>query len=282
MSFCTFAATIDPFLGRLDPMSLSDQALMEMVHEKVSKDSIQHFHDDEGNWTDVCTWYCVECDADGHVISYHSNDKFQGTLSLVFLPQTIEAFVLIPDLGMLNLCGKLDTDTLPLLLCHIAIIATGFDGTVAMASFPEKLETISISMNLFGGSCDLTNLPKNLSALDVSENHFNGEISLGNLPPALKSLNLGYNEFQGSLTFDALPLTLEMLNISENKFCGEIDLLRLPKSVRRLIASDNCFLGVARIPADTHCAIILRYNSISGVVDAEGIDHPRKSQFLLV
>ena len=70
--------TIDPSLGRLDPMLISDQALMEIVFDDITlqEEAGGNFNrNDNGDWIDVCDWPEVECDDLENVTKFDAEDR---------------------------------------------------------------------------------------------------------------------------------------------------------------------------------------------------------------
>ena len=150
-------SAIDPALGRLDPFSLSDQALMEMAVEKVDDRSKRFFRDRKGAYLDFSTWEQVECDAAGKVQKFVLTN-FDGEFGLAYLPTsmgtlmltgkkataTLEAHTLPKSLQCLfleslELKGSLDTIQLPPSLVNLHILKTGLTGRTDLTTLPCKI-----------------------------------------------------------------------------------------------------------------------------------------------
>ena len=83
---------IDEALGRVDPMTLSDQAMMEILVDGLSEDSKVGFCTEQGQLKDVCEWTGVECTPEGKVSKITFNYGHDGELALAFIPRSVQIF----------------------------------------------------------------------------------------------------------------------------------------------------------------------------------------------
>ena len=290
--------TIDPTLGRLDPITLSDQANMEILVNALTGDLQRTIRDRNGHFTDVCEWYFVDCNDDEEVVKVNFKSYESGTLNLAHIPRNVVEF----HARVETLTGTIDTEGLSHILQTFTVGHCDFHGTLEMKALPHALRYFDVSHNHFEGECDLTALPKNLqhlsaahnqmtgtirldklpenlSTLDLSENKFTGSIDLSQLPASLVRLSLSSNTLSGEISLESLPSNLSSLAIAENNFLGEFRMREKPASLRRLFASENAFVGTAVIPRDAK-RFYMGSNFLTSVVDEFGVQHSCQAEIL--
>ena len=245
---------IDPSLGRLDYASLSDQALMEMLIDKMSEDVKSQFQDTSGNFDDVCDWSCVAC----------AGDCVIG----VSLPGS-------------HLHGTLETSLLPLYLLRLDVSNNQLRGSLNFAAFSKFLQCIDIRKNLFDGICALSDLPDTIMWFQASENAFSGEISLNDLSVSMKVLELYDLNLSGSISITRLPLGMQILNLGKNSFSGDLNLKFLPPSIACISVMKNPKIEKAVfMRASGEMPFELHSDSITAVFDESGEKHPWEETIL--
>ena len=174
---------LDPSLGRADFNSCSDQTLMEILFEGLSKQSKRKYQDKDGMFIDVCKWPCVICDADERVIDIYEFDEMSGSLQLSYLPPHLEDF----SCSQKGITGSADLSHLPQGLLRIDLEFNDMTGTVDLAHLPQNMDMLSLNNNRFEGTIDLTRLPESMEVLDLKLNAFTG--SVGDKPPTSSRRN---------------------------------------------------------------------------------------------
>ena len=266
---CLQLCCIDPALGRLDYESLSDQALMEMLVDKLHPRQKTMLQDAHGNYKDACEWTEVRC--------------MDGLVDKIFLGYSCFTdkhfcFELVPPLTKslsvteMQLEGTLDTANLPLGLHYFSVSGNKLEGPIDFQKFPRELQEIRLSANAFTGSITIADFPDTLVDFHASGNHFSGELSLNDLPTGMKNFDVRNNDLMGSLHIDHLPPTLRLLDLAENSFSGDFRLLEIPPnldfiSTRKNLLSGKIVLGETSDPAAFH------FESITAIVDTNGEKH---------
>ena len=179
---------LDPALGRLDYASLSDQARMELMVERMPER--EKFQDENGAYKDVCDWRGVECDTEGNVqkIQIIILDRSEGSIDLSYVPPHVT------DLEV---------------SCGAAAIQT--HASVDAHMLPVNLERLNIGLGQLIGTVDMTKLPATLYSFTISENQCTGSFVLTSLPPGIEHIHARLNLFSGSLNFSSLPHNLVSL-----------------------------------------------------------------------
>ena len=224
-----FLRTDDPYLGRLDYDSLTDQMRMEILFDGMDEKHKGILQDEHQNYRDVCDWGIITCtDSRVQAVEMRQWNFHEIQFPFPFLPPHIENFTM----GQCKLYGTLETADLPLSLAKFSVPANSLFGTLHFKGFPVNLTDIDIGSNNFTGSCLLADLPRKLIVFKAYANKFSGELSLENLPPDMTDLNLYKNLLTGSVVFPKLPDSLTRLDMRYNAFEGDhrID-VPLPKTL---------------------------------------------------
>ena len=269
--------TADSHISRVDTEALTDQMRMELFIGGLVDSSKATFLDSTGDFLDVCEWEEVLCDPDGHVERVDFGQPLVGQLNFSFVPRSVTSLNLHyhPDL-----CGTLDTESLPHGLRILFLCDTGLEGTLNMRTLPPALRDMTAMTSSFHGSCDLTALRAQLTGCTLAHNSFSGEIDLTQLPETLRILNLGNNQFSGEICLRALPPALESLVLNSNGFCGDFVLLNVPKTLRKVRAEGNRFGRVATIERSFAGMIVIRESTVREIRDEHGETHPNKEEIL--
>ena len=277
MHFLHLFQSADSHIGRVDTEALTDQARMELFIGGLVDSSKATFLDSNGDFLDVCEWEEVLCDPDGHVDRVDFVQPLTGELNFRFVPHSVTSLNLHyhPDL-----CGTLETESLPQGLRILFICDTGIEGTLNMRTLPPALRDMTAMTSSFHGPCGLTALPTALTGCTLAHNRFSGEIDLTQLPATLRILNLGNNQFSGEICLRALPLALESLVLNNNGFCGDFVLLNVPKALRKVRAEDNSFGRVATIERSFTGMIVIRESAVREICDEHGETHPSEEDIL--
>ena len=259
--------TADPFLGKFDQLSLSDQALMELLVQCFDDKAQKRYRDQGGNFIDISEWAIVRCNDEGIVTyldlpgpeyesgGYYTDDDYYydseddyseyaslaGSLETKYIPRQLATL----EIQQCSLTGTFDVSALPATVEYLTIEdVERMHGTFDFGNLPECSKCVHIINSGFSGSVNLTYLPQSLSSLHISRTRFSGEVDLTKLPPKLEKLNLCENAFVGSVDLRALPETIIFLNIGANQLSGTLDVSMLPKSMRELCIYENDFSGV--------------------------------------
>ena len=257
----------DPFLGKFDQLSLSDQASMELLVQCFDEKTQKRYKNQDGHFIDISEWPIVRCNDEGIVTyldlpgpeyesgGYYTDDDYYydseddyseyaslaGSLETKYIPRQLATL----EIQQCSLTGTFDVSALPATVEYLTIEdVERMDGTIDFGNLPECSKRVFICNTGFSGSADLTCLPQPLTFLHITNNRFSGEVDLTKLPPNLKKLNLRENAFVGSVDLRALPETIIFLNIGANQLSGTLDISMLPKSMRELSIYENDFSGV--------------------------------------
>ena len=269
-----FLSAADEAIGRCDKASLPQQALFELVVEKMKM--CGRFSTDEGEFQNVCSWEMTDCNENGDVthVQWFYGGYFWpgGTIELQYLPDTVE----IVTLNHTDLEGSIP-DYLPSALKTITLSRNEFYGAVNLCDLPGNLENMYLKHNQLSGGLVLTNLPPTLQELDLSENQFSGEVDLTKLSPALKMLTLEDNALFGSVDVTVLPESMVSLNLGKNSFSGSVLLRSIPQRMQQMHMSGNSFQRVQtleKLPAHLFCHFV--QDEKVQVVDSLGNEVTRK------
>ena len=233
----TFLAS-DAALGRFDAASLSQQTRMEMVIADLTEDTQENFKDENGNFTDTCTWSHCECDDAGSMVKFCLG-YIEGQLNYDFIPSTVETILV----EYTDAEGTLDTSKLPQSLNLFDIPNNFFTGSVDLRTLPPQITKFIVKSNQFSGSIFLDALPSALQELNMSSNNLSGEISLEHLPACLLSLELARNALTGGISLESLPADFMYLDLSFNQLSGELTFDKLPAGIVSVILRYNQFSG---------------------------------------
>ena len=220
-------STIDPALGRLDPLLLSDQSCLEIAFEGTKRNILK---DEDGNtidFVDCQEHYEEDFDDEGRIIvlchQAASGEAEEiglgGSVNFAFLPRQLRKIMLRNNL----LEQTLDTRHLPNTLEVFYIADNFFHGEFCTKDLPQTLERLSISVNKFAGSLDLEHLPPRLIAFAASRNQFSGKVSLATLPRCLETLDISFNKLAGELLPEAIPQALKYFLAAHNQFSNNVE-----------------------------------------------------------
>ena len=264
----TLVASSD--LGRLDYLTMNQQALMECVVAGLNEKPCKSFCDRKGNFKDIKKWKGVKCDSEENVIEIFFSFYTTGceTLSLRWLPPTVRELDIraplrlteftLPQsvqrvcLQQVNLQEDLCFDALPPQIKEIKILNSFLQGRIALAAIPESLHRIHIVSHQLQ-EVDMKCSAKGLADLAVTNGQLEGTLDFHLSPASLKDLNLERNRLSGPLRFVGLSETLQNLNLSFNSFQGTLRFDDLPLSLLQLKLNGHSFtavfLGVS-LPSD--------------------------------
>jgi Leucine-rich repeat (LRR) protein len=193
---------------------------------------------DSGQWLvdDVCYWYAVSCDNDGHVVSFlFANAEGNGLVGT--LPPEMRLLTFMADLVIVNNSIK---GTLPEAFGESArsmrsLLLPDNDLT---GQIPDNylvnspLEYVHLANNAFSGTIPTgLGMTTTLQQLDLSGNLMTGTISeaIGGYE-SLEALSLANNELKGNIPEEIYAMTdLKFLHMNGNDFSGTIS-----KSIRDL------------------------------------------------
>ena len=275
--------TIDPFLGRLDYESLSDQALMEMLIDGMKQKYKKAFKDRTGNYLDKCEWTslyygpCVECiDERVTEVKFRSRPFSKKQFPFEFIPPL--ATILFTEVCSIH--GSLDTSLLPQGLIKFSVIDNKLHGSISARDFPRDLKTIRIECNEFCGSIVLSDLPANLNDFIAEWNAFSGEISLENLPKKMVYLDLSNNNLSGPLHIEHLPDSMRHISLADNFFEGNLRFMNFPPHLISLSVSAS-LSGTAVLRATSEpMHFTLKYKGVNTVLDENGKTHAWAKQVI--
>ena len=250
--------TLDPSLGRLDYASLSDQARMELMVERMPDREI--YQDDNGAYKDVCEWGGVSCDIDGNVQGIWMNiyDRSEGSIDLSYIPPHVTQMYIAGNVHGMQTRASIDVHMLP-----------------------ERLEQLGIELQQMVGTVDMTALPAKL--FNICENKCTGSFVLTSLPPGIEHIHARDNLFSGSLNFSSLPDKLVEIQLDKNRFSGEFRIEKFPRAMRRLTVSQNRLIGEAVIQKGKNFGDIMfsiDENFVTSVVDPSGKQHSWQAHIL--
>ena len=238
-----FLCSADPLLGRVDYHSLSDQLLMEMLIEGLSKKSKRKYQHHNRMYLDVCDWGCVKCDADERVIKISENgENMRGSLQLCYIPPKV---------------------------MHLRMTWKKLTGPIDLAQLPQFIEKLELYNNRFCGSVNLTKLPERTTNISLGNNRLTGSVDLAHLPAGLQKLSLQANQFTGTIVLTKLPESIKYLSISNNQLSGDFIATNLPRGLTALFARANQFSEKAVVDSNTNAEIRLS-ESVQSVVDENG------------
>ena len=265
--------SIDPALGRLDYDSLSDQALMEMLFERLHPNHNMHLKDESSNFIDVCEWEYVNCE-DERVVYFGAGN---GNYSAVQFP-----FDLVPPLVTnfrMEYCealGTIDTIVLPRRLTNFDVSVNNLFGSLNFKSFPRTLEHIILRHNDFSGSVLVSDLPDSLFEFLATCNNFSGNLSLANAPAAMEELDLSENELTGSITLDSVMPSMYEVLLYGNHFTGDVRVLVISPNFTFLSIICNKDLSGTIILANSDGAMPFKvhHDCLTTIVDPDGNRHP--------
>ena len=260
MHFTLKLFTLDPSLGRLDYASLSDQARMELMVERMP--DREFFQDDNGAYKDVCDWRGVSCDFDGNVqdIWISIYDRSKGSIDLSYIPPHVTTMSLTWGVTGLQTQASIDVQMLP-----------------------ERLAQCIIQLQQMVGTVDMTALPATLTNFIISGNKCTGSFVLTSLPPGIENIHARGNLLLGSLNFSSLPDKLVEIQLDKNRFSGEFRIEKFPRALNRLTVSQNRLIGEAVIQKGKKFWDIMfsiDENFISSVVDPAGKKHSWQARIL--
>ena len=256
---------VDPSaLGRLDYLSMSQQALMECLVAQLNENSLQTFRDENKNFKDISEWDGVKCDDEGDVVQIEWSNAgrhgLEGSIDFQWIPPTVQNLELQAHRFEPSLIGSLDVRVLPrsLQVLRIYIYQSHPVGEITISGsfsdLPESMETLyalgctlHMPLCLFGipqrlhkihiiyhefGNIDLRCDSTALTNLTLTNGSKQGTVSFLASPPMLASLDLTENRLVGSVSFQGLPDCLEGISLGENSFHGTIVFEDLPSSLR--------------------------------------------------
>ena len=260
-------------LGRLDYLSMSQQALMECLVAQLNEKSLQIFRDENKNFKDISEWTGVKCDDEGDVVQIEWSNSgrhgLEGSIDFQWIPPTMHSLKLQVLTFEKYLIGSLDVHVLPRSLqtlriniypkspsVHIAIsgsfsdlpesmetlyaLGCTLDMPLCLIGIPQRLHEILITHHEFGNidlRCDSTALTN----LTLTKGSKQGTVSFLESPPMLASLDLTVNRLIGTVSFQGLPDCLEGISLGENSFHGTIVFEDLPSSLRFIFLQTTKF-----------------------------------------
>ena len=261
---------IDPALGRLDPMLLSNQAMMELLIQGCTDASKAMLQDANGEYEEYTAWDIVQSAHEDESIFFMPDIHLEGTLSFEFLPRTTKGVYIGLHFSAWFplLFGTLETAALPQCLGEFIAKWQGFTGTVDLRKLPPNLQTLNIYSNKFSGSADLTALPGPLNTLNIGKNKLSGSVNLEKLPETLTTLEMEENQLCGTLTLDKLPEALSKLCAFRNKFTGDVVIDNLSEKLKHLNLENNALHGsvILKVSHNSLRVFSLRENKISGTI----------------
>ena len=181
---CTLALllSVDPFLGRMEYSSFSDQALIEMLIKGFDDKTKNKYKDNDDMYLDVCNWSLIRCNADERVIRIQIDCRnVNGSLELCYVPPNVRVFI-IASWGKNQLRGSDDLTHLPDGMTYLSLGVNQFTRDIALKSPLSGMKDLRLNHNQLTGDADLTNLPDGMRYLALNNNHLTGEIDLGQLP----------------------------------------------------------------------------------------------------
>ena len=154
-----FFSTADTTLGRADIATFTDQMLMELIITEGKPVNTTIFRDQDGDFTDVCEWSGVTCDADANVteIAWVNEKWLCFSFSFDYLPQKLQKLDLRRSKLALQFArthcafGTLNTEALPRGLREFRTDYQGFRGTINLRALPATMEVFGVLENRFRG-----------------------------------------------------------------------------------------------------------------------------------
>ena len=284
-----FFTCIDPYLGRLEPVNMSQQALMECLVTNLDKHTRMHFCDQNDNFIDFQQWVGVGWNIDEQVIKIEWA-LLRGTMDLQWLPQTVREVriescshlhckvdftIFPPALRVFHLegqyiTGNIHLHALPMNLEEIRMKFCSLEGTIKLESIPQSLELLYIENNNTAISeIDLKSNSETLREIQIFYGLVEGTLDFVDSPPRLVYINLSMNDIGGTLRFTGLAQSVKKLILNGNLFCGELDLAELPHSLESLHLHANNFSQLMQntsLPGNLK-TLHLERCSMSGTVD---------------
>ena len=275
-------------LGRLEPSSLPEQTLMELLVENLSKRGKRKFQTSDGAFRDIREWPDVQLNPSGkvvHIRLWHISAN--GDLSLRHIPRQVTLFSsssngwtgtaefadLPPAMERLELDdnklhGTIETAQLPSTLSTCNLRGNKISGTVNLRTLPENMRDLRLSQNQLVGTVDLTKLGC-MTILDLSSNQLTGSLDVSNLPLCMRQLLLSNNQFAGEICLENIPELMETLIIAKNQLTGPIRFVSTSKKLQILSLAGNQLSGEAVVSVQTG-RVDLNSNFFSKVIDESG------------
>ena len=249
---CTLADSSE--LGRLDYLSMGQQALMECLVAHCDEKSLRIFRDKKNYFKDISEWHGVICNSEGDVIGIHWTNSARrgltGSLSFQWLPPTVqEISIEIRALGALNpLRGSLDFHAIPKCLRRLNIhslqsSANTFEISGRFGDLPRSIEVLDVSGCLWNMAFCVTNIPNMLHSISIHDHAF-GNLDLRCTSTALQNLSITGGTKQGTISFLGSPPSLTALNVRRNALVGSLSFRGLAPCLRSLLLDSNAFSGI--------------------------------------
>ena len=244
---------VDPSaLGRLDYLSMSQQALMECLVAQINETSLRNFLDENKNFKDIDEWTGVKCNDEGDVVKIdwvnEGHYAVNGSIDFQWIPPKVQNLKLRSYTPAQPLTGSLDIHMLPrsLQTFHINIFHIHPTEKIAIrgsfSDLPESMKVFNNSGCIVQMPLCLIGIPKRLKDIYISGHDF-GDINLRCGSAALTGLILTKGNKQGTISFLESPPSLLTLDLKENKLVGSVSLQGLPDCLERISLSDNNFQG---------------------------------------
>mmetsp|Transcript_6312 Transcript_6312/g.9574 ORF Transcript_6312/g.9574 Transcript_6312/m.9574 type:complete len:215 (-) Transcript_6312:33-677(-) len=188
-----FVLTIDPALGKIDKVLLSQQTLMELFSEGIT--NIQLTYRYEGS-NEIDNWKGLVFSANGDIIQLLVDFlQLEGSINLQWLPSTIQLVRMCGN----RLSGTLDLENLPDSLAELHLFTNRFVGSISLMKLPPEFQWLNVNDNNLSGSLDLTQLPNTLQCLYLSMNGFVGMTDFSKLPESLNVLSIQFTGLEGEI-----------------------------------------------------------------------------------
>ena len=269
---------VDPSLGRLDPLSLSDQALMEMLFTNVDKSSIlsfvQRVQKEQGIPADFAERY-----ERAEEEALHLPDDFfwqesrwhsvSGVNGCVINEMGVGYLSRIQDEhgNLLDACKwrgvhcadervvrinlfqtrifsvQFAFEYIPALVEEFALLMCCLQGTLETSVLPLHLTFFAVSYGALCGTLNFAGFPSNLKNVNVIWNRFSGGCALSSLPDAIIEFRACGNKFSGQISLNDLPRKMEVLALEDNQLSGCLRIEHLPHNMEKLYLYDNAFTG---------------------------------------
>ena len=242
-----FASSDMESLGRLDYCMLSQQALMELLVEKVPYRFVKG-----ENFKDITNWYGVKLNESEEVIEIRWNISLCSStgqsIDMKWTPPTVQVIFFNS-----NKVINFDANHIPVSARQVQLIRCGLSGSFSSENLPRNIEDLRLSINSLTGTIDIQNLPRKIRCFHVAENNFHGTIKWKSLPEPLASFNASKNNLTGTIDLPSLPAKIEELSLSENKFHGSIEASCLPLNMRSLSLHTNLLSG--KVDIVMYCSV---------------------------
>ena len=257
-------------IGQVDPESMPDQTLMELL----VGDAAQHnaaLEDIDGSFLDIQSWPGLTFDDAGKVMRIEFSADF-GAPGLFGSESESdddgETYIIGPE-------GSIDIKWIPKSDKVFEIRGLNLEGTVKTGALPEALEQFNISSNCFRGTFCVASLPQKLEYVNISLNILSGTLDISKLPPLILGFSAEANKFHGSLDFSQLPEKIIGLRLSNNAFYGEIDLSKIPSSIRFFTLRGSAIQQaelVIKVPPEGTQFFRLSSANFQRIIDTDGKD----------